>query len=444
MIAGIKYKGLLIGDTSIPGEQKKDGLTFGLVSCVQASERRWLLLDSTLAKGWDADKSIFCQLRADAPDGPLVMEKLISRGGPGWVPAGSNRTYWKCQGKPMLFGVPKGAREQGRLLPNHNLFVAKWYFYAHVEIDGKIIGPWEKSWPTGLAPVPIRVEWMQFRLNAAEDDIEIIAPVSTLCQKGYENQKAFCALGPDCERMNHALGGAVPLNSAWTEWVECAEFGFTRSSQKSGGIAAVRYVFNPRSGLYEWEQTGTLMPNSGSEACINRIDDSWIVSLRHTPPSGARSTAWHRTADLFAGFNQPVLMPCGSGPRTSFVCRDGVLRLFGHDDNNPYHAATGDYRNPLYCWDVDPETFQYANRQAVIDSRREGLAFDSPMMDHALLFPAQGNRQLIACRGITNQQTHYMEPGPNRPPLSPLEHSQSGSHYAELIYDKNCQHQWDF
>ena len=115
-------------------------------------------------------------------------------------------------------------------------------------------------------------------------------------------------------------------------------------------------------------------------------------------------------------------------PRIAFVCADGKLRLFCNEKNSPIYER----RYPLYCFDVDPMTFKYSNRQVVFDAPKEKVPFGRPYIDHTMLYPHQGGRkQIISFRAINRSQTIIIGE-----PTTPDELEASGVHYSELIYDK--------
>ena len=335
--------------------------------------------------------------------------------------------FRKINAVVKVFGVPKGALRNGKPIPTANHFVAKWYTRPCIEMNGRLVNLWDKASP--VKPVDLGIyayclEWMQFRLNDAEDDIEIISPAKQLRQKGYNQNNTISSLG-SCMGMHHGFGDAVPNNS-FSEWVEVCQFE-TR-------VAAVRYSFNSTSGLYEWVETGKAqqIPNRRiAEASLNRINNSWVISIRAYNEGG--QTAWYTTSDPFESFGDKTDVKSPYCPRISFVCADGILRLFCND-TNPY----GDSRNPLYCFDVDPITFKYSNRQVVLDTRKEHLPFHTPFIDHAMLYPHPGGRkQIISFRAINRTQTTGGS-------TTPDELEKSGIHYSELIYDKEYPNPWRF
>ena len=425
----IQYKGPLVTDTIIPGEGKSAGMTPEISSCVQVSKDKWLILFGTVdPRGTDTNRSIFYQLRKGSSNGKVLKEGIIEKAKSNWDPLGVGHKFRKINAVVKVFGVPKGALRNGKPLPTANHFVAKWYTRSCMEINGRLVNLWERESPVHWRELGIYaycLEWMQFRLNDAEDDIEIISPTKQLRQKGYDQKRdIISSLGP-CKGMHHGFGDAVP-NDNFSEWVEICQF------EKK--MAAVRYSFNETSGLYEWVETGKEQQVPGrflAEASLNKINKSWVICIRAYDQEG--QTAWYRTSDPFESFGDKTDVKCTYTPRIAFVCADGKLRLF---TNEPY----GGYRNPLYCFDVDPITFKYSNRRVVLDTRKERLPFRQPTIDHAMIYPhAGGRRQIISFRAISRAQTTVGVGS-----IKPGELEKSGIHYSELIYDKEYPSPWTF
>ena len=86
---------------------------------------------------------------------------------------------------------------------------------------------------------------MQFRLNDAEDDIEIVQQPRLLTQRGYDGAEEFCALGPGCH-MNHAMAPPVPSDDTCTQWYECDTFALDPAAEGYGHsqTAPVEYTWN--------------------------------------------------------------------------------------------------------------------------------------------------------------------------------------------------------
>jgi hypothetical protein len=357
----------------------------------------------------------------------VLKEGVIEKARSGWDPLGVGHNFRKINAVVKVFGVPKGAMRNGQPLPTANHFVAKWYIRPCLEINGRLVNLWEAASTVNPAELGIYaycLEWMQFRLNEAEDDIEIISPARQLRQQGYDQGNDISSLGA-CNGMHHGFGDAVP-NDSFSEWVEVCQF------EKK--LAAIRYAFDPATGLYEWVETGNAQEVPGrhlAEASLNRIDNAWVISTR---AYDAPWTVWYRTSDPFETFGDRTDVKSAYAPRISFVCADGVLRLFGNETSpHGLHA-----RNPLYCFDVDPKTFEYSNRRVVMDAHKEQLPFRTPFLDHAMLYPHPGGRkQIVSFRAINRTQTVGVSNTPD-------ELEKSGVHYSELVYDKDYPNPWTF
>jgi hypothetical protein len=126
------------------------------------------------------------------------------------------------------------------------------------------------------------------------------------------------------------------------------------------------------------------------------------------------------------------------GPRHSYRCADGVLRIFQNDQGLSPH---GDKRNPLYAFEVDPETLDYSDPVIVFDARDE-LPFETPFCDMSKLCPAQGNKQLLVFRVIDDTQTTDREPPSADAEAEWL--AAAGVHAVEFTYDNVEPEQWTF
>ena len=173
------------------------------------------------------------------------------------------------------------------------------------------------------------------------------------------------------------------------------------------------------------------------ETSISRFNSYWVVAARSFNIEAG--TVWYRTDDPFSGLGEPVVRTGSVCPRHSFRCADGVLRLFINDrKRSPYN----DKRNPLYVFEVDPETFAYSEPRVVVDLRAEGIPFPNPFADMAKLCPHQGDRQLLIFRTIDRQMT--ADPQPGEAPLTEAAMAAGGIHYAELRYSEAMPETWTF
>jgi hypothetical protein len=445
MIERITYKGPLVIDTTIAGERKCDGILPAHPGILQASRNRFILFFATLdPDGCDAVKSILYQVRAGAPDGAVLKEGVVAASQENWDPLQRGDAFSKRCGMPVAFGVPKGAKLGGRGAGHANHFVVKWYRYAHWRKNGKLLnptsGPVGEEWPDheAVRRDTLRVEWMQFRLNDAEDGIEVLEGPQTMRETGYETDAEFCSLGPGCH-MNHAMVPPVPVDERCEEWVEFDTFASAdaRSGHGHGRVAPVRYRFNARTRRYEWVQTGKLLrvPGAGigESSTVHSAGQEWIVAFRSW--NSGFWTHWFRTDDPFGPLGEPTRTePNLSTPRHVYRCADGAMRIFTNEDN-------GRIRDPLLCWSVDPKRFALTDRRVIADAREAHLPFASPRMDMSKLCPNQGARQLVVFRAITGKQTWFAGRGPS--PVRAEEHERAGVHHAEILYREPVADPWD-
>jgi len=388
-VRSIEHLGKFIHECSLPGERRSDWVAPAHPNGAQLSRRRFLILISTLGfRGVDDNLSILYQIRDGGYDGPVVKEGMLAQSIDDWDPLGDGGRYVRQFGHPVVFGVPRGALIEGRTPPHANRFVVKWRVVARtlVREGGYLL--W-KSEPPELRARTQGVQWMQFRLNEAEDDIEILQPAQNLRQKGFETGRAFCQR--DVEWMNQSYVQAVPLDRQCTDWADVNHFDGDR-------IAALRYRFEPATGLYEWVQTGELIGDGVFEASLVPWGNDWVIAARRREGPGV---AWGRTSDLF-GRPPTMIVPddvrtlrC---PLTAYRCADGVVRLFTGDPTagtDPRHHN----RNPLFCWDIDPDRgFRASRRRKILDSFEAGIKItrdQNPIVDLCKLLPHAGGRSQV-------------------------------------------------
>jgi hypothetical protein len=182
-IQGIEYKGVLVKDCTVAGETRSDDVTPAHPNGIPVSRDKWLLIYATRSfRGVDDDRSVIYQLRQGAPDGRVIREGLLVRSRSDWDPLGDGRTSIMQHGHPVAFGVPKGALIAGKPAPSANVFVAKWRKCARLYDKSRNYVEHGSKDPE-LERRTQAVEWVQFRLNAAEDDIEIIQPIRASCRR---------------------------------------------------------------------------------------------------------------------------------------------------------------------------------------------------------------------------------------------------------------------
>lgn len=438
-IESIEPAGQLVRECTLPGHTRADDVVPRSANGLQLSATRWLVIYATHGyRGVDDERSIIYQLRRDAPDGPVLKEDFLARAemdwrAPGLPPAPEGHVYYKQLGHMVAFGVPKGALIGGRPAPHANLFVAKW------RVSGRAIDlktgfmPFEKVDRT----IGQQVEWMQFRLNDREDDIEVVQPAARLRQKGYETGEAFCSA--DAQMMNQSYCVPVPANDDFTEWADVNHFGGNR-------VAALKYRFNPERGRYEWVETGPMVggdpKRTVGEPSLARVGEEWIVAARGTSEIG-----WARSRNPFAIWSPLTFTndPPGHVPLTIYRCADGVLRLFCNDIRV---NSTRQIRDPLFCWDVDPgHDFATSNRREIFSVARAGLPIRTEShakIDFPHLFPLHGRTQLVA-HGVSMRAMNFpTENSPNIPLQNAAEKDAAGLYYSRITYRKAPPALWDF
>jgi len=429
MITRIDVKGKLVHECTIPGETRADDVFPGHPNGTPLSKDRWLIIYAT--RGWrkvDDDRSIIYQLRKDRPDGPVLKEGLLRRAVDDWDPFGDGSRLLREHGHPVVFGVPKSAKVGGAPAPNGNVFVAKWRVNSKGMLDpatGAITRP-----PEGYGSM-MAVEWVQFRLNDKEDDIEILQPVQRLRRKGCQEADICCTLDNPAG-MNQTFVQAVPFNREATEWVDVCHCG--------GMIFALKYGFDASSGRYEWVATSSPAGSTErplSEASIARCDDTWLIGARSND-----AVAYIRTDDPFADVPKPVFRrPAINCPVSMYRCADGVIRLLtGERATSPY----GHGRNPLYLWDVDPDTLDPANPRVIFDNIAAGKLPREvgPRAEMGKILPHMGGRRQTIVWRVRAKSVMYSYG--SLPPITDELKPPHGLYYAEVEYDADCPAAWEF
>lgn len=442
MIREIRYRGAYITDAGLPGESKAEGFIPHHPGLIRVAPGRWVVFFTTLdSKGWDAVQSVLYQLRANAPDGPVLASGVLAAPRDDWDPLGRGDQWSKRHGTPIPFGMPKGAARNGRPLPNANRFAVHWYRYAHLRRNGELLNPvtgrGTTEWREGLAlhKQVMRLEWAQFRLRDDERDIEILQPPQVMRQNGFDSDLAYCA-GGDGFAMNSTLTPPLPLNDDCTEWVEFDVFSTDHEIHVPHGTvqaAPVRFRFNTVTGLYEWVETGCRFDIPGrrlGESSLVRLGDDWLLAFRTW--NGTQATFFYRFSDPFGDLGRPRQDASGhgpdEGPRLLYRCADGRLRLFGH---RRALSPTGT-RDPLWMWEIHPDSLGLGEPRVVAASRDCGLPFQQPYLHMPKLAAPDGDRQLILFSAVTRRLISNEE----KTPASPSERDAAGIHYADLLYDE--------
>jgi len=447
MIRNISYRGPLVIDTTVPGEAKADGHLPGHPGsgAIQLSKDRWIFFYATLdPRGWDASRSIVYQIRVDSPTGPLVTEKLVDKGIDDYPVEGDTRRFRKGNHMPIVFGVPMGAKRNGRLMVNHNRFVVKWVRHAILLGDDGTTYTSEAE-PhlvengVSVKNKSLRVEWMQFEYDPATDDIRILHEPCMMRQSGFASGDHFCIHSP-CF-MNHAMTSPVAEDGSCLSWVEVDTFGNTTADphKTHGKYAAVRFRFNEQTRLYEWTDTGPLTwveEQTVGESTIGHFNGEWLIATRSFSAGG--STFWYRTKDPFTSLGEPVRRDGWYCPRFAYRCGDGVLRLFMNFKSvSPYD----DRRNPMYVFDVNPGDFSYSEPRLVFDAHAAKLPFKQPFVDMGKLCQPHDGKQIMLFRMIGQAQTSNL---PNNTSITDAEHEQAGIHHVEIEYDEPVPDEWQF
>ena len=442
MIDRIEHMGKLIDDCSLPGEGRGDGVRPAHPNGIQLSRDRFMIMNSTLGfLGVDDARSGVYQVRADAYDGPVLREGFIVRSINDWDPLNDGSAHVRQHGHFTALGVPRGARIGGATPPHANVFAVKWRRVARKFDPERKYLLWfiDKKIPE-LTARSQAVEWMQFRLNDAGDDIEVRQPARQLRQKGYEEGARFCSA--DVVHVNNPFSLPVPYNDDATEWVDCAHF-------DGGRIAPLKYRFNAEAGLYEWVETAPLIDEGLFEASVARYRDSWIIAARPRKHEDS-PVVWFRTDDPFSG---RLHMQRGPGPvqqrrtpLTIYTCPDGVLRLLTGDLEASPHGRN---RNPLYMWDVDPDRgFEVSNRRVVFDSIAAGVPIEldhGPIVDMPKLLPHAGGRGQTLAHRVRSCALMANDPdyGPLRK-MTPGDFDSTAIYYARVHYTEDLPAAWDF
>ena len=459
-IESFEHRGVLVHECQQEGERRADGRIPAHPNGIPVSEKRWLLVYATRSfRGNDDDCSIIYQLRADRPDGDLLREGVLAQATDDWQLEGLRPgvRYKKLHRQPAAFGVPKGAVINGRKASNANVFALLWIRVAR-EFDP--VMNYVQGTDTALDAKMVRatqiVEWTQVRLNDAEDDIETIRAPEPLRQVGFETGPQFCAVA-DASYVVSSMQSAIPYRRDCTEWVEAAGFPPDR-------MAAIKYRFNPDEGYYEWTETGPFIFDARGEyggGHLVRCQGGWAYVRVGSRIEGhvwhGRGLGWIALEDPFAPLSdgnlppEPIRPPepATQAPATFYLCGDGVLRCFcGEGPSSPY----GTERNPLYCWDIDPnDGFHAKNRRVIFDTFGADLPirqYARPSLDMCKLLPCQGPEQYLVHRVIAtsmfHEHTHTRPEFWVFPPLNEAEIGSFGIYCATFTYDEVTPLPWSY
>jgi hypothetical protein len=457
MIKRIAHLGKFIDDCSLPGERRADQVAPAHGNGIQLSRDRFLVLNSTLRfRGCDDNASIVWQLRRDSYGGAVIKEGLFAQAIDDWYPLGDQYRCVRQHGHPVAFGVPKDAVIGGRPAAHANVFAVKWRRVARVFVpDGGYI-MWQNE-PPEVRERTQSVEWCQFRLNDAEDDIEIIQPAQRLRQVGYTDGKVICDHGLSV--MNQSYVQPVPFSDDATEWVDVNHFNQRAEASRDGTqprqgvprVAPLRYRFNTTTGLYEWVETGPLWGSPETplfEANISPHNGDWVLAARliNRDPG----TAWMRVNDPFAESADPVIpaqpqnVAC---PLSVYRCPDGATRLLAGDATLSAYESN---RNPLFMWDIDVDDgFRAGTPREIFDTYKAGVPIEEdhgPLIDMAKLLPhAGGTTQTLIHRVRTCAMAVTEADYPSRiRPLTDGDFTGTAIYHATVEYEESCPGVWEF
>lgn len=450
-IVWIEHRGKFLHECSLPGEGRDLNIYPAHPNGIQLSRDRFLILYTTRAyRGDDDEKSGVYQIRAGSFDGPVIREGWICRTRDDWNPLGDGPHYVRQHGHPVAFGVPKGARLAGRPLSHENVFAVIWRCEArHLDPATGFVDYVQRR--PDLVEKTATTEWMQFRLNDAGDDIEILQPARQLRQAGYESGPQFCS-HPAVHRMTANFVLPVPANADASEWVH-ADTLYSRQPgvdtwhesirvHGSGAVAVLRFQFDPRTHLYTWGDTSPLIGEGMGlfEGSVLPWRGDWIVMARRVQ---ADTVAWVRACDLFRTGHKVVLSTDqpNAAPTCAYLCPDGVIRRTGgRADLSPYGLC----RDPLYLMDIDPDRgFAASNVRTVYDARAAGVPVpSSPIADFGKLLPHVGGKTQYLLHRVRSPMLN----DPKRPDrrLTQEEIDASGIYAARVHYREEWPGVWQF
>lgn len=441
-IASLTHKGVLIRDCTLAGETRRDDTTPAHPNGIPVSRDKWLIVYATRKfRGTDDDTSIIYQLRKGAPDGKLIREGMVSQSIDDWDAFGDGKERFVRQhGHPVAFGVPHGARIKGKPAPHAGVFAVKWRVTAKV-LDRERNALVRSAHDRDVSARTQNVEWMQFRLNRAQDDLEVVQPRMALREQGYESGDLYCSL-EHAGRMNQSFVQAVPYNSDLSEWADVNHF-------EGGKVAALKYRFNPGSGRYEWVETGpSLFDVKASEASLLPHGGHWLVAAR----TEKKAIAWVATEDPFHKTGRTVLpaSPVATSPLCAYAAPDGVVRVFTGDATVSPHRKD---RDPLYCWEIDPDdNYRVTDRRVVFDSVAAGLPIRpgaASKVDMCKLLPHMGETQYILHRVSVRAFNHpYIGQDQSVvdgiPIINEKEKGACTIDYAKITYRESYSSPWEF
>ncbi len=453
MIKRIEHQGEFFHGCGLPGEERELNVHPAHPNGFQLSRDRWLFVYTTRSyRGNDDERSGVYQLRQGGIAGPVIKEGWLCRTCDDWDPLGDGRRYVKQLGHPVVMGVPKGALINGGRVAHENHFAACWRVEARY-IDPKLNFMLDVEEFPGLMQKTRHVEWVQFRLNDAEDDIEFFETARPLRQAGYEKGLEICSQ-EGVRWMVQTFVPPVPYNGDCSEWVMANNTNDPRvppqiGEQKAtaGGtmkrccVMPIRFKFNSKIMRYEWVESGALQGEDLMEASIVPWKGDWVISARR---STGKTMAWARTGDLFGREALKFVMPENQPnwfPSSAFLCPDGEIRRAGGCiDISPYKGGRG----PIYLVEIDVEReFAVRKVQEIYDGVRAGLPMQGgPLIDFPKLVAHGGGKTQYCFHRVRSQMLNDPRVPTRR--LKQEEIDKSGIYWAKVEYGEDYPGYWQF
>ena len=151
-----------------------------------------------------------------------------------------------------------------------------------------------------------------------------------------------------------------------------------------------------------------------------------------------------RTDDPFRSIPEPVYTttPNADTPITVYAAPDGALRLFANDVTHPLPDRGG--RNPLYTWDIAPDSWAPQCRHTVFDTFDAGLPLRpecDPGVDMCKLLPHPGGRgQYLVYRvRVVALTIPYL-----KAVVTPEEIAVIGVYHSKITYAEEHEPRWRF
>ena len=355
---------------------------------VKVAENRYLTVYALLdIRGHDSCCGVVGELRAGSPAGEVKQHVVIAPGGNECRFFDDDaELYFRCVGQPQVFGSAK-----------LNLWVVKYYIYAHKFQNGVLNNPCSVNWSgrPHAAADSLRLYTVQLSYDAANDAIKIVEPESRV----ITGNNVF-----DSCSSNHALTPPAALNEDNTEFVELVTFTprgeGLHGTGSHGKVAPVHWKFDEKTHRYkvyrtgEWYQIDDFI---GEASVVKTPQGDFIASLRSFGHSG--EIVLCRTPDLFAGYGKLVRHKGTCTPRTLYCSSDGTVHLFTNIDwISPYKHE----RNPLYEFIID-EDLNLSAPETVFDAAN--LPFNTPFADMAKYCEIAPEHEMLLCRVIDLSQT---------------------------------------